>query len=402
MVLNNGINTIIANNQDSFSRARVSEPLGLFDAQFTYDLQPLLFEQVASGTGATVTHDATNRCALMTFASTPTGGQSFMQSYQYHRYQAGRSQLVFVTFNMIASVANCLKFAGYGDSSNGFFFENTGAQNQFKIYSTSTNGNQTVAQSAWNIDKLDGTGVSGITLDITKTQILVISFQALYVGAVKIGFDIDGDIVWCHQFNHANIATTPYIATANLPIKAGMTCTGTVSTTMRFVCSSVISEGGSPDGFVYSFTAGNSVTASNGADTYCLSLRPKTTFNSITNRIKFKFLHINFSVTGNSNIFWKLVIGQALTTPSFTDVNATYSAMQIDTAGTLSGSPAIVIDSGYSTSTRVATEASTDARYPFTLDAAGANRNLAQLTLIVQGVGGNSAMSAQVSWSEER
>lgn len=402
MTLNTSINAIIQNNLDSFSRARVSTPTGLFDAQFTYDLQPLLFQQLATGTGATITHDSTNRCALMTFASTPTGGTAYMQSYEYMRYQAGRSQLIFVTFNMIASVANTLKFSGYGDSSDGIFFENNGSQNQFKIYSSTGNGNQTVAQSAWNVDKLDGTGPSKITLDITKTQILVISFQALYVGAVKIGFDINGDIFWCHQFNHANSATLPYIATANLPVRVGMTCTGTVSTTMRFVCSSVISEGGEKNPFVYSFTGGNSVTAANGVDTYCFSLRPRLTFNSITNRTRLALLHLDFSVTGANNVFWKLCIGQALTTPTFTDINTTYSAMQIDTAGTLSGSPAVVIDSGYASSSKVATNATVLNRYPITLDAAGANRNLGQLTLIVQGAGGNSAMSCQASWSEER
>lgn len=406
MTLNTSVNAIIQNNSDAFSRARVSTPTGLFDAQFTYDLQPLLFEQLVSGTGATVAHDATNRCALMTFSSTPTGGQACLQSYEFLRYQAGRSQLVFLTFNMIASVANCLKFAGYGDSSDGIFFENNGSQNQFKIYSSTGNGNQTVAQSAWNIDKLNGSGgsanPSGLTLDVTKTQILVISFQALYVGQVKIGFDINGEIIWCHEFNHANSATLPYIATANLPVKCGMTCTGTVSTTMRFICCSVISEGGEKQGFSYSFTGGNSVTAANGADTYCFSLRPKTTFNGITNRIKISLLHLDFSVTGANNVFWKLCLGQKLTTPSFADVNATYSGMQIDTAGTLSGAPLIVIDSGFASSSKVATSSSVVSRFPITLNAAGQTRTLGTYTLIVQGAGGNSAMSCQASWTEER
>lgn len=59
---------------DAFGRLRVSAPEYVFDAQLTYDLQPLLYEQVTAQSGATITHDATNRCALMTFASTPTGG----------------------------------------------------------------------------------------------------------------------------------------------------------------------------------------------------------------------------------------------------------------------------------------------------------------------------------------
>jgi len=61
-------------NLDAFSRLRVSNPLTLFNAQFTYNLQPLLFEQITSGAGATIAHNTTNRYAAMTFAATPTGG----------------------------------------------------------------------------------------------------------------------------------------------------------------------------------------------------------------------------------------------------------------------------------------------------------------------------------------
>lgn len=70
-----------ATGVDAFGRLRVSNPEYVFDAQLTYDLQPLLFEQVTAQSGATVAHDSTNRCALMTFASTPTGGAAYMQSY---------------------------------------------------------------------------------------------------------------------------------------------------------------------------------------------------------------------------------------------------------------------------------------------------------------------------------
>ena len=71
---------------DAFSRLRVSIPHGVFDGQFTYNLLPLQYEQVVTGTGATAAHDATNRCALLTFAATPTGGKSYLQSYEYNRY----------------------------------------------------------------------------------------------------------------------------------------------------------------------------------------------------------------------------------------------------------------------------------------------------------------------------
>jgi hypothetical protein len=389
---------------DSFSRLRVSNPQGVFDAQFTYNLQPILFEQITLNAGATIAHSTTNRCALMTFASTPTGGRAYMQSYEYHRYQPGKSQLVFVTFNMVAAVANCLKFAGYSDGVNGFEFQNNGSVNQWVLYSGSGNGNQTITQANWNLDKLDGTGPSGITLDITKTQIAVISFQALYVGRVFVGFDIGGKIVFVHEFLHANVVVNPYIQTANLPVRCGMTCTGTVSTTMNFICSSVISEGGKDNQPVNSFSVVRNASAPNGSLIHIVSIRPKTTFNGLSNRTKFSVLSINLVVLNTNPSRWELSIGQAITGATYADVNTTYSSTEATNngSGTLSGSPAVVIASGLTSSSDVSSFQQLKFRYPFTLDAAGAVRALGTVTLSAAGIGGISDFYASIFWDEER
>lgn len=391
---------------DAFSRLRVSTTANLFDSQLTYNLSNLMYEQIVSGTGASITHDATNRMALMTFSSTPTGGKAYMQTYEYIPYQPGRSQLAFITFNMIAGISNVMKFAGLSDGTNGIEFQLNGTTKQFTVYSSTTAGNETVAQSNWNLDKLDGTGVSGLTLDLSKTQILVIDLQALYVGRVRVGFDINGLVYFAHEFKHANLIAHPYIATASLPIRCGMTCTGTVSTTMNFICASVMSEGGenSPGG--RTFSVDGSGTAGNGTRAHILSLRPKTTFNSIANRIQFILDSIDVLVTGNSSVLWELVLGQAITgTTTFTDVNTSYSGFEYNTAGTISGSPTLVVASGYcgaSTNSKTAISRSVTNKYPITLDAAGAVRSLGTLSLIATGIGATSATRASFTWREVR
>lgn len=394
---------------DAFSRWRVSNPTNVFDCQFTYNLQPLIFEQLTNGSGASIAHDSTNRNALMTFSSTPTGGYAYMQSYEHFRYQPLKSQEIAITFNFIGAVSNCLKFAGYSDGTNGMEFRNDGTNNYLAILSSTAEGNQIIPQSAWNLDRLDGTGVvnpSKLTLDISKQQILIIDFQALYVGRVRMGFDIDGKIVYCHEFLNANNTVQPYIQSANLPIRVGMSCTGTVSTTMRFNCSAVASEGGQEETASYDFEQETTVTAANGTRTHALSLRPKLTFNSITNRSKIGFIEIEGLVTGNSPVMWELCVGQAISgTTTYNDVNATYSAVEYNTAGTISGSPAIVINRGYIAATNQAKSTSINtvkSRYPITLDAAGAARSLGTLTLVVTGLGGASACRFTVKWKEVR
>lgn len=395
-------------NLDAFSRLRVSNPLILFNSQFTYDLAPILFEQITNGAGATIAHDTTNRCATLTFAGTGAGGKSFMQSYEYLPYQPGRSQLIFVTFNMISAVANVVKFAGYSDGVNGIEFQLNGTTKQFHIYSGSGAGNETVTQSSWNLDKLDGTGASGITLDITKTQILVIDIQALYVGRVRIGFDIGGQVIYAHEFKHANNETYPYIQSANLPVRCGMTCSALSSTTMDFICSAVISEGGSEDinVFGYTFQTAASVTTSVGG-VQLMTLRPKLTFNGIINRMRVAYIDVEIFNTGTTNqhVRWDLCIGQAITGGTWADVNTTYSGVEVNTGGTLSGSPAIVIDAGWASvgaNTSTVINTAVISRYPMTLDAAGNNRILGSLTLKLTALAGTPIVYGAVKFREIR
>lgn len=395
-------------NLDSFSRLRVSTPQAIFDAQFTYGLQPLLFEQIVSGTGAAVAHDATNRLAVLTLASTPTDGTAAMQSFEHFRYQPGKSQLVFVTFNMVEAADDVTKFAGYSDGSNGIEFRLASGVPQVAVLSSTYAGDEVVNQGDWNLDTLDGNGPSGIDLDVTKTQIFVIDLQALYVGRVRVGFDLDGLVIYCHEFKHANLIADPYMATANLPIRAGMVNEGSAaaSTTMRFICCSVSSEGGVDDTAGYSFSVEATGTAGNNTRGHILSVQPAATFNSIANRTRFVLESVDIFVTGNNPVTWELVIGQALSgTNTFAAVNTTYSAMESNTAGTLDGNPAIVIARGYVTSSaqiKQATSTRVPFRYPITLNAAGTARALGRLTVLGTGIGGTSATRAVLNWKEIR
>jgi len=397
-------------SQDAFGRLKVGNPTSIFDAQFTYDLQPLLYEEVKNGTGADVTHDTTNRRAAITMSATPSGGYSRLTTYEHFRYQPGKSQEVSITFTMGTAVTDVLCYAGLGTETNGFYFFQTGAGVlQVGILSTTGTGDQVISQASWNLDKLDGTGISMKTLDITKANILYIDFQALYVGRVRFGFVIDGCLIFCHEFLNANAFATPYIQTANLPITVGITNTGVgnVTKTMYFNCCSVVSNGGVQETVGYEFsTPDTTVTAGNATQTHLVSLRPRTTFNSIANRAKVAIIEIDVLVTGNNPVYWELCIGQGFSVaPTYANVNATYSAMDYGTGGTLSGAPTIVIDSGYvpaTASQKGAQSMTLTSRYPITLDSSGSVRSLGTLTLLVTGIGGTSATRGIIKYKEIR
>lgn len=404
---NVNISTSDSASVDSFSRLRTSDPKYVFDSQFIYGLNPLVFEQITQESGASIAHSDPNSCAVLTFASTPTGGKSQLQTFEHFKYQSGRSQLIFMTFNFIEPMADVVKYLGYSDGSDGIRLEQDGSTIQLTILSTSSEATETVTKANWNLDKMDGTGVSGITMDFTKTQILVIDFQWLGVGRVRVGFDIGGVLYYVHEFLHANLTSNVYMRTPNLPLMFGMEASGTVSTTMKAICTSIISEGGEEDfSHEQNIVSSGSVSAASGARTHVLSIRPKATFDGIVNRTNILVGEVDILVLGTSPVKWELCVGDVLTgSTTYSDVNTTYSSVEYNTAGTTSGAPARVILAGYvqaSSQSRGAATRKISTKLPITLDAAGAPRPLGTLTLLATGIGASSSIQASISWREMR
>ena len=137
---------------------------------------------------------------------------------------------------------------GYYGEDNGFYVQLADNTLSFVRRSSVTGSlvETVVNQADWNFDKMDGTGPSGVTLDITKAQILWMDMEWLGVGSVRMGFVINGQFIVCHTFQHANIITTTYITTASLPLRYEIENTSGTSgnSTLKQICSTVLSEGG--------------------------------------------------------------------------------------------------------------------------------------------------------------
>lgn len=235
-----------ATSLDAFGRLRIAQPYTLFDSQNRYQKDPQFSEELA--TGGTATHVA-NESSVDLAVTTTSGSKAVRQSFRSFPYQPGKSLMVLATFVMNAGKENLRQRVGYFNTNNGVFFQVNGTTKSF-VLRTNTSGTpsdvRTVNQADWNGDKLDGSGTSGITLDITKAQILYMDFEWLGVGSVRCGFVIDGKFYVCHTFNNANEIDKVYMTTAILPVRYEIENTGTTASasTMTQICSSVISEGG--------------------------------------------------------------------------------------------------------------------------------------------------------------
>jgi hypothetical protein len=331
-------------NLDAFGRLRASDANLAFESILKYDKQSLLWDETISGS-ATSTHVANESCVNMV-TSTTANDEVVRQTKRYVPYFPGRSQLIMLTGNLGGLKTNVRQRIGYFDAQNGVFFEMDGStlKTVVRSYATGSAVDTAVNQSSWNIDSLDGNGDSGITLDISKAQIFLIDLEWLGVGRVRYGFVIDGKIVYCHEANHANSLSTVYMTTAKLPCRYEIKNTGEAasSTTMKHICSVVITEGGRPTGgVVRSVNGGNTLrSASSGNRVPLLSLRLASAYN----RASLKPLNFTIINGNNADYRYELVLNSTLTGASFVAVDG-YA--ERDISGTASSGGTVII-SGYS------------------------------------------------------
>jgi len=279
------VNTVNG-NVDAFGRLRSSQPTSIFDSKQIYDDQPLLFSTFTANGGTTTYVQA--KAATTLNANANPAGRALRQTKRYLNYQPGKSQIAFITFNLNGVVANVAKSVGVFDDNNGIFFRINANGTIVMVRRSNVSGvvvDTEVPQALWNVDPLNGSGPSGVTLDVTKVQILVIDYEWLGVGSVRIGFDIGQAIVYVHHFEQANIGTVVYMQTPNLPVRWEVANAGTpgAATTVDAICCSVQSEGGL-NPLAVQRTASRGVTGASANTTLqsMFNIRLKSAYNRAT------------------------------------------------------------------------------------------------------------------------
>jgi hypothetical protein len=241
-------------NLDAFGRLRTSTPTTLFDSKTLHNKSSLFWSQIASS-NASVGFTGENVDASVTLNTTSNGAYAIRQTTQRFNYQPGKSQLALFT-GVMTPVSNAVKRMGLFQSLTaaphtpdvGLYFQTLTTSSTGIAVVQSNEGYLVPSLSAtrdqWNIDKLDGRGVSGKTLQLSAANIFLIDYEWLGVGRVRFGTVIDGTICYCHEFNNAGNVAGSYLRTPNLPVRAEIRQTGTGSAQMKMICSSVMSEGG--------------------------------------------------------------------------------------------------------------------------------------------------------------
>ncbi len=396
---------------DAFGRIRTSSPFTLFDSTHRFTDNDLwATSNTAGGTYGFVANQSTVDLTL----NTTSDAEVIRETAKVFSYQPGKSLMVMNTFAMSSPKANLRQRVGYFGAQNGVYLENDGTTNYFVLrsYTTGSVVDTRVAQSSWNIDTFDGTGYSSQGtqpehsggLDVSKTNILWFDIEWLGVGDVRCGFVVDGRFVTAHIFHNDNRNTVPYMTTASLPLRYEIKNTAATasSSTLKQICSTVLSEGGYElRGLQQAIgTVINTPVTLATAGTYytLVSLRLKSDrLDAIAILTAISLL----ATTNNAVVNWQ--VRAAATTTGGTWVSAgTNSSVEYKLdGGTVSGGR--ILAQGYtsaSTQSAIPVDILREALFKFQLERNGLTSTPYELTLCATADTINTTIHASMDWEE--
>ena len=314
---------------DAFGRNRVSEPFTLFDSTLRYTKRTDLWFEKATGS-ATFSYSV-NESALDLGIGTASGNVALRRTKRRFPYQPGKSLMVMQSFVPSAPAAGVKQDIGLFDDDNGVMFRIDGTTAQFVIRSKASGSvvENVVDQDSWNIDTFEG-------LDLTKVQIFISDMEWLGSGRVRVGFVIDGEIRYCHEFNHANNGTTVYSTTAILPLSYRVESTAILASgaSLKQICSSVMSEGGyEPSGPVYIVGRGASGVGSISSEEVIAGIRMASgrEGNVILPA------QVDATIEGNTTAQWRLRLNPTITSGTWAPAENGRGNVEVLTAATISG-----------------------------------------------------------------
>ena len=387
---------------DSSGRQRVSEPKVILHSKQTFDGQPLLWSDAeVSGSGTTATYTSDRSGTVLAVGAT-TAGRRLRQSTNRINYVSGLSQrlMMGVVFDESGGGAGITRCTGLYDDDNGMFVRDSEGTLQVVLRSSVTGSvvDDPIDQSSWNLDTMDGSGESGITLNLAAYHVVVFDFLWLGAGAVRIGFLIEGEVVYCHEFtDHSNVDGSPFMSSPNLPMRYEIENDGTgVASEMFHGCTSVLHEGREPAVGLTRLVQNTNVSLTGVSGTRWMVLAARLG-SGANMRSVVDLVNVSLGLRTNDTAVWSLVVNPTIAgSPTF---NAqAFSAVEIAqgaSANTATGG--IEIMGGLFTDT-AGVSAAIDSELNL---GAGADGTPSVVALCVTTLSGNLTVDATAVYSEQ-
>lgn len=339
----------------------------------------------------------------MTVGST-AGDQVVRQTRRVQRYIPGRQNEISMSVIFGTPATGIRRRYGLFDDYNGAYFEDGGDGTYYVVCRRNTAEGlveERVARADWNVDKLDGTGPSGITADSTKIHLMVIEYEWYGAGQVEFKFIINNNAYPVHQFNHGNRSSEPWSAPPFLPVRAELTnVAGTAGTHTFYVGSFSSAIEGDVGPLGVESNANSPITGRSmaSANTFypILSIRLKST------RLQGVVLPFDLQAAtlDNTQIFYRLTLNSVLTGASWQPVSDE-GFVEYDASATAAANGR-VLKTGFIGTYQQGMSIKFDNRSTNQLGRTSMGTVSDILTVEVAAVGANKSAFASINWLEVR
>ncbi|RKD24724.1 hypothetical protein BEP19_09555 [Ammoniphilus oxalaticus] len=259
-----------------------------------------------------------------------------MRTRKYLRYTTGLGIRTIFNALFTLGIAGTRQIIGLGDQGEGLFFGYNGAR--FGILRRSNGVDNWTEQSAWNMDRLDGSGGSGVMLDPTKGNLYRITYQGDY-GVITFFVAHPSSGVWIpvHQQATGNVSTAPAIFTLHLPLMAAVDNGSTTANPVLRTSTAIAGvEGVATKAIATRQAFSNSKRIGSSSEVNLFTIQNKDLFNSVTNRNSIRVFMLSIAVDGEAkNIEFSLRRNAVLTgNTTFTNIHTENSSVAYNTEGT--------------------------------------------------------------------
>lgn len=337
------IPTQISKPLTAFGELSVAPSTPVFQGIFEYTVDNTELNDNTTTSNATVTQ-ATGLAVLQTGAI--AGGTAKLTSKRQARYRPGQGGMSRFTSVFGTAVTGTEALIGLADVAattnafkNGYMIGYIGTT--FGFHRFQNDVVTTVAIADWD-DPLDGSGASGMDIDLTKGNVWQIEFQYLGFGSILLSVEDDssGGFVPAHRILYANANTTPSVYNPNFKhtiwVDNGVT---TSNITLKSASYAFFIQGKTKYQEIHQpqQTSGNIEKASVVATTNLFTIRNRSTYAGKQNFIDVLIENVGASIEASSanNIGTiRLVRNATLGSSSYSNINTNNSVIEIDTSST--------------------------------------------------------------------
>lgn len=334
-------------NKSAFGDQVVVQMTPKIQYSFEYDIvnNTRLFTDVETNGGAVTTSAAMAVCDTSTTANSVAS----LESVRPAKYNSGFGARARFTTLFSAPATSCTQLVG--------IFDETGSTAKFKNgYGIGYNGTTLQLKHFLNDSDVSVTytNPSGFTLDPTKLNIWQIDYAYLGIGDIifSVYDTAKKDFVEVHRIQKANAQTVPHSYNPNY--KLWMYADNGATTSQVSVKSASMSYfilGNVKQSQTQVYSLGYNATLSSvTTQSQLFSIRNKTTYTSATNFIDILLegFSAQFEATANARGICKVVLNPTLGgSPSWSDLSATDSIVEVDTAQTTVSSEGVLLAVAY-------------------------------------------------------